>query len=282
MGVRSVEAALEYLASVLGDKQSPGAPLQHVFVQFRMDNLGCHEYVCLGEVDRLAKAKQLDSRLAVVLEDAVKALRQQLGDAVVVLTATPPERRITATTLSQTSEDHDLCPPHGLFRNYNVVEELTLGRTQRVMLSDENTLRGPVEKNGIKIFNHLSLIVNAHESVEAHRPGKYGVGSAQPKILFQPIHKLMRARTEEVISVMDGIQEEMWRSLQEGSVAVHCLAGVHRAPTVVVCHFLYRHYALGHRHISNDVAAIYRSLKAIRPGVEPLGYIILIAVPHVS
>ena len=64
--------------------------------------------------------------------------------------------------------------------------------------------------------------------------------------------------------------------MQHGSVVSHCLAGLHRAPTIVVCQYLYRHYALGMRSVCNDVQEIYRRIKAVRPSVEPLSYIELI------
>ena len=39
----------------------------------------------------------------------------------------------------------------------------------------------------------------------------------------------------------------MWATLQGGgTVAIHCLAGIHRAAMITACHFLYRHHVLGH------------------------------------
>merc|ERR1712217_345924 len=148
------------------------------------------------------------------------------------------------------------------------------------MLSDESTLHSGVERNGIKIFNHLSLIVNCHETADADRPGKYNVGRAQPVVIYQPIHKLMSGNPETVIDIMNRIQKEVWARLQEGSVAIHCLAGVHRAPIVVVCHYLYRHYVLGHKDVCIDIDTIYSRLRAVRPAVEPLSYIKLINIYH--
>lgn len=62
------------------------------------------------------------------------------------------------------------------------------------------------------------------------------------------------------------------KAIQEGTVIVHCLAGVHRASAVTVSHYLYRHYALGHRHVCDDVPTLYENLAKIRRGVAPLGY----------
>jgi len=198
-----------------------------------------------------------------------------------VLTARCPDQEaeaVSAPNEATTEEEIDLCPPKGLWRNYNVCEDLTLGSKQRVMLSDESTLRTGVDKNGIKIFNYLSLIVNCHEGQRANVPGKYNVGAAKPRLVFEPIHALMAAKPLTIITTIDKIQKEIWDALQTGSVAVHCLAGVHRAPTVVVCHYLWRHYALGHDQVCCDVPTIYKRLSAIRPGVQPLGYIQLIDI----
>jgi len=276
-GTQPVHAALDHLSRAFAGSPGPGArsSLDHVFVQFRMDSLGRHEYVRLGEVERCCvQGQPVGSLLSVVLEDEVKALKRQSDESIVILTALPPEQLLAGPSAAPAAvaNDPDLCPPKGLYRNYNVVEDLTLGPTQRVMLSDENTLTTGVQRNGIKIFNYLALIVNCHEHEGQSNPGKYNVGSAHPKILYRPIHELMRATPDVRIAVMDEIQKEMWRCLQEGSVAVHCLAGVHRAPTVVVCHFLYRHYVLGHKQVKTDIDQIYRGLRAIRPGVDPLSY----------
>lgn len=274
LGEHSLFASLDLLALHFG------LPLENVFVQFRMDDLGRHEYVSLGEVKLRSpqSAEGSCGTLRVLSEDYVKELRRRLGDqSLLVLTAARPELLPDAPVLSAGPvSDEDLCPPRGIYRNYSLCEDLALGPLQRVMLSDESTLGHGVEKNGIKIFNHLKLIINCHESASADKPGKYRVGTARPTVIFQPIHELMCAKQATVIAVMDRIQQEVWRCLQEGSVAVHCLAGVHRAPTVVVCHYLYRYYVLGHTDVCHDVTTIYSRLRAVRPGVEPLSYIRLI------
>lgn len=256
-------------------------PLEHAFVQFRMDDLGRHEYVCLREAYEKARGASLGpsettaAPLAVILEDEVKSLRQRFGDAVVVLNAALPQEGSTQPEIEQ--DALELCPPRGLRRNYTVCEDLTLGRTRRVMLSDEDTLHVGVETNGVQIFNHLKLIVNCHETADANTPGKYSVGSAKPSIIFQPIHQLLSANPQTIVKVMDSIQQRIWECSQEGSVVVHCLAGVHRAPTVVVCQYLYRHYALGQTEVCKDVETIYARLRSVRPHVEPLSYIRLIS-----
>ena len=68
---------------------------------------------------------------------------------------------------------------------------------------------------------------------------------------------------------IDDINRKMWAAVQEGSVAVHCLAGIHRAACIMACHFLYRHYCLGHTHIPADTRDIYRKMISVRPHVSP-------------
>jgi len=255
---------------------SLGGSLEHKYVQFRMDSLGRHEYVNLGDVQGFGTKRDNSEPLPVILEDAVKEIRREKGDEVVVLTASYPDVQVEAEQTPISEDENVLCPSRGLWRNYNVCEDLSLGRTQRVIVSDESTLHTGVEANGIQIFNYLSLIVNCHETSASARPDKYRVGSANPRVIYQPIHELMRATPEHVVTTMDWIQEAVWESLQTGSVAVHCLAGVHRAPTVIVCHYLWRHYKLGHSKVCNDFATIYERLRALGPGVEPLSYLTLI------
>mmetsp|Transcript_75882 Transcript_75882/g.138761 ORF Transcript_75882/g.138761 Transcript_75882/m.138761 type:complete len:324 (+) Transcript_75882:113-1084(+) len=244
------------------------------YVQFRMDERGRHEYVSLGEAVTRVKGSE-GSALTVYNEDFVKEKKAEVGDDnVLVLTARikQPGEDVAASP----DDDLTLCPPMGLYRNYTVCDDLTLGRTQRIMLSDESTLRSGVERNKIEIFNYLTLIVNCHENSRANRPGKYSVGTATPELVFEPIHQLFGASPEVVIDKMNHIQERMWDCLQRGSIAVHCLAGVHRAPTVVCCHYLWRHYHLGHKDVCPDIKTIYQRLSRVRSGVEPLSYIQII------
>jgi hypothetical protein len=162
-----------------------------------------------------------------------------------------------------------------LSANYSVCDDLTIGRTCRVVLVDEATLaRGG--QHMPPIFNHLALIVNCHQDSSAAQPGKYRVGAARPDVLYQPVHKLYGAHPDTVVSALRAIVERMWEALQSGSVAVHCLAGLHRAPAIVACFYLYRVHVLGHRHLPSDVTEIYRRIREVRPSVAPLGYIELI------
>ena len=47
------------------------------------------------------------------------------------------------------------------------------------------------------------------------------------------------------------------------------LAGIHRAACITACHFLYRHYTLGHSDVPSKVEDIYRLLQSVRPAVSP-------------
>ena len=69
----------------------------------------------------------------------------------------------------------------------------------------------------------------------------------------------------------DTIQKAIWRHLEGGdSVAVHCLAGIHRVACIVACHFLYmyRHFALGQRSVPAEPADIYSKMQSVRPHVS--------------
>ena len=68
---------------------------------------------------------------------------------------------------------------------------------------------------------------------------------------------------------IDAINEAMWAAIQEGTVAVHCLAGIHRAACIMACHFLYRYYVLGHADVPHDKADIYKKMMSVRPHVRP-------------
>lgn len=268
---RSVLSHFDVLKEAFNDKTDT------TYIQFRMDNLGRHEYVSLAEVEERIQSNDFSGPLTVILEDAVKEQKMRLGNSVVIISATASfGPRAPQTDLS----DSELCPPMGLYKNYTICDELSLGRTQHIMLSDESTLNRGIELNQIKIFNFLSLIVNCHETQRAMRPDKYSVGTANPEIIFEPIHQLIQRPPSQVAATYHRIETKVWEALQTGSVAVHCLAGVHRAPTVVVCQYLYRYYALGMHDVDINIQAIYKRLNAKRPGVEPLSYLSLIHHYH--
>ncbi|KAG8461660.1 hypothetical protein KFE25_001278 [Diacronema lutheri] len=248
---------------------------KEVYVQHRMDELGRHEYLDLSALARQLREGRAPA-LAVVGEDAVKP---KMADGMaLVFTAQPVQGMVMPTALPpRSAEDAWLCPPMSLHANYSICEQLTLGRTQRVMLADEATLSrgGPSMP---PIFNHISLVVNCHQDASAARPGKYRLGTAAPSVLFEPVHKLYGAQPPAVVHALRAIVEQMWAALQRGSVVVHCLAGLHRAPAVVACFYLYRHHVLGHESLPAEISEIYDVIRTIRPSVAPLGYIELIRV----
>lgn len=244
-----------------------------VFIQHRMDNLGRHEYLDLSTLARQLREGSA-AKVTVVLEDFVKP---KLADgSALVYTAQPVQGMVMPTSRpEQSAEDARLCPPMSLHANYSVCEDLTVGGMQRIMLADEATLaRGGAAMP--PIFNHITLIVNCHQDASAARPDKYRLGSANPSVIYQPVHKLYGSPPSVVIETLRAIVEQMWQALQRGSVAVHCLAGLHRAPAVVACFYLYRYYILGHENLPFEIALIYDRIRAIRPSVAPLGYIELI------
>lgn len=164
----------------------------------------------------------------------------------------------------------EYCPKQSPWAsNYDVIPDLSLSLTNRLILCDEATLARHLPEE--RIFDHLKLIVNCHENkVQA---GKYKIGSCsssdQPAVICQAVHGWHGQQPESMNAINDQIQASIWEHLQRGTVAVHCLAGIHRAACIVACHFLYRYYILGHTDIPHNTTEIYRRLKAARPHVEP-------------
>jgi hypothetical protein len=264
-------AAVEAIANGL----APEDVGKGVYIQHRMDNLGRHEYIdILALVIMLRQGAADGMSPPIVREDVVKPMTA--AGTALIYTAQPVQGMLLPTNRpAQSADDALLCPPMSLSANYSVCDDLTIGRTCRVVLVDEATLaRGG--QHMPPIFNHLALIVNCHQDSSAAQPGKYRVGAARPDVLYQPVHKLYGAHPDTVVSALRAIVERMWEALQSGSVAVHCLAGLHRAPAIVACFYLYRVHVLGHRHLPSDVTEIYRRIREVRPSVAPLGYIELI------
>jgi hypothetical protein len=271
-GRQRATAAIAALMAGLSEEDAQ----KGVFIQYRMDNLGRHEYIDLSALARTLAHGAAVSSVPVVMEDVVKP-RMAQGTALIYTAQHVQGMVVPANRPTQTPDEALLCPPMSLYANYSVCEDLTIGRTQRVMLADEATLARGGERMP-PIFNHLTLIVNCHQDSTAARIGKYRVGTANPAVIYQPIHKLYGSQHALIVSTLRAIVEQMWTALQTGSVAVHCLAGLHRAPAVVACFYLYRYHVLGHRYLPSDISEIYTRVRAIRPSVAPLGYIELIKV----
>lgn len=231
------------------------APMDKIFISIEQDATGQHIFVNFAEAARVLEAGG-GAQLTVLPEVDVK----QEEDAK-LLYAREAEAAVARL------EEVDLCP-HGWATNYSVVPELSLGRTQKLILCDEATLCRNLPEE--RIFEYLTLVVNCHQTSVG--PGKYQVGACRtdkkPAVICQAVHEWFRMDSE-MNKKNDEIQVNIWKALQQGTVAVHCLAGIHRAACIVACHFLWRHYHLGHREIPSSSREIYRRLKAVRPHVSP-------------
>eukprot|EP00933_Yihiella_yeosuensis_P055710 TRINITY_DN5459_c0_g1_i2.p1 TRINITY_DN5459_c0_g1~~TRINITY_DN5459_c0_g1_i2.p1 ORF type:complete len:337 (-),score=41.98 TRINITY_DN5459_c0_g1_i2:114-1124(-) len=244
--------------------------LDAIYVSISQDEDGQHRFVNMGKAQRLLKHSAAASlMLQTSPESEVKSLVED-GRAV-ALFARPRTDQVASeqpAKLDLGARD-DLCPKSVTWTNYDVIPDLSIGRTQRLILCDEATLTRDMPSE--KIFEHLKLIVNCHEHRVAK--GKYRIGSCSteehPAVICEAVHSWHAADTARMNEKNDAIQAAIWENLQHGTVAVHCLAGIHRAACIVACHFLYRHYVLGHTELPCDPKEIYRRLKAARPHVDP-------------
>jgi len=243
-----------------------------VYVSISQGADGRHNFVNLGAVANTLKAGS--GQLLTCTEAEVKTKRD--GGSAVMLFA----KAVDVLSVCDNGPKHSLagdfegmdnmCPKRSIYgQNYDVIPDLSLGATQKLILCDEATLMRTLPDE--KIFEHLTLIVNCHE--DAVSPGKYKVGACSagkhPAVICQAVHGWHSRDRSGMNKKNDEIQRAIWESLQEGTVAVHCLAGIHRAACIVACHFLWRHYALGDTKIPSDPAEIYRRLQAARPAVDP-------------
>jgi len=243
-----------------------------VYVSISQDAAGRHRFASLGTVARILKAGS--GQLPLCSEAEVKDQRDG-GGATMIFAKVVDVLDVCDVAPKQLSGSElavvdDLCPKRSIFgQNYDVIPDLSLGITQKLILCDEATLMRALPDE--RIFEHLTLIVNCHEN--AVSPGKYKVGACavgkHPSVVCQAVHGWHCRDTARINTRNDEIQRAIWENLQEGTVAVHCLAGIHRAACIVACHFLWRHYTLGHKHIPSDPVEIYRRLQAARPAVDP-------------
>mmetsp|Transcript_23098 Transcript_23098/g.36908 ORF Transcript_23098/g.36908 Transcript_23098/m.36908 type:complete len:363 (-) Transcript_23098:72-1160(-) len=279
--------------------------LGSIYISVEQDAAGRHFFVSLGEA-RTIMEEHVSQQLVLLPEDKVKALRDDSGalllyarpasemslmsrirsesghsqvapdddepedlNSIETPKVTPQEVRKNSKDLFVTP-DRELCPHSSPWaRNYSVIPELSVGRTQLLILCDEATLTRSLPEE--RIFEFLKLVVNCHES--RLTPGKYKVGCCvgkdSPNVICQSVHEWHSLDDQRMNRVNDEIQQSMWDALQSGTVAVHCLAGIHRAACIVACHFLWRYYTLGHRDVPCDPNVIYQKLRAVRPAVSP-------------
>lgn len=257
-----------------------GKGLDCIYISVAQEADGQHRFVNLGEARRVLK-QQADQELPLLGEAEAKALMDNGKGA--ALFARPAEEaaaqreqpypqpgaRLSVAARAQLGMKDEFTPKASQWScNYDVIPDLSLGLTQRMILCDEATLTRSLPSE--KIFDYLCLIVNCHENNP--NDGKYRIGTCstdrKPCVIYQAVHGWHGANNDEMNKRNDMMQQAMWENLQKGSVAVHCLAGIHRAACIVACHFLYRHYALGHTDIPADPKEIYRRLKAARPHVD--------------
>jgi len=153
--------------------------------------------------------------------------------------------------------------------DFTAINELCVGNF-KLCLSNERILKSSKEDltHQNAIFDNISLIVNCH--MKDVNKSYYHV--ATKEVCSYPIHNISLKKKDPVV-VYQKLNEKIWQYIQTGNVFVHCLAGVHRAASVVVSHFLWRYYYLNHRHLEKNIENIYQYLKSIRPGVEPLSYV---------
>jgi len=254
---------------------STGAPLDRVFISVRQDADGRHFFVSLAAAAEALRGGGAEP-LPEVPEAEVKALRERCdltlwyataaSQVVAAAPAAPAPKLVDDPALS----DAVLCPRKSMWAtNYSLIPDLAMGPTQRLILCDENTLCREMPEE--RIFEHLTLIVNCHETQAAR--SKYRIGacgtSRPPEVIYQAVHQWFSLGVAGMNRANDAIQEGIWKHIQHGTVAVHCLAGIHRAACIVACHFLWRYYVLGHQDVPRDPNEIYRRLKAVRPAVQP-------------
>lgn len=246
---RNEEETVSFLSSsLLADKDA--------YVSVDQEEDGQHLYV------RLLDARE--GKVVALISEAEVKLRT---DAI-LLYARDPATNVTGTGAESSASslwNHPDLAPHGAFTNYSVVPWLSLGRTQALILTDEATLCRNLPNE--RIFEHVTLIVNCHENkVDTD---KYKIRS-NFTVISRAVHKWVVNESSVTVEWNDDIQKAIWHHLQNGgSVAVHCLAGIHRAAAIVACQFLFRHYRLGHTHISSDPVDIYKKLVSVRPAVRP-------------
>jgi len=257
-----------------------------IYVSVAQDEAGRHCFLCLGDIAKALRAPE-EQHLKFVPELAAKALRDSEGAVLLYARpASPPAGEGAAPGgaaakladgivdrhhLKPTPKENELCPKTSPWVNYDVIPELSLGVTQKLILCDEMTLTRSLPDE--RIFEYLTLIVNCHENVARVAPGLYKIGACstdrKPEVICQEVHKWYALGSADMDRANDKIQEKIWEALQSGTVAVHCLAGIHRAACIVACHFLWRHYVLGDHSIPDDLDQIYSCLIAQRPRVSP-------------
>jgi len=233
-------------------------PIASKWISVEQDEAGRHSFISLADIQVALEPGAPPPKK--FTEADVKRIAEAMPTE--LLFAVPPEAPDAAEPARSV-----LCR-HGRGTNYSVIPELSLDERRCVILCDERTLCRELPEE--LIFESLALIVNCHEA--SCDIAKYKAGSCSteqpPALITTAVHQWRNLSDTNPIALNESIQTQMWERLQHGSVAVHCLAGIHRAACIVACHFLWRHYRLGH-DVPSDPQEIYRRLIAVRPAVSP-------------
>eukprot|EP00931_Biecheleriopsis_adriatica_P082242 TRINITY_DN55668_c0_g1_i1.p1 TRINITY_DN55668_c0_g1~~TRINITY_DN55668_c0_g1_i1.p1 ORF type:complete len:350 (-),score=75.03 TRINITY_DN55668_c0_g1_i1:30-1013(-) len=248
--------------------------LHDLYLSVAQDADGQHRFLRLEDVALVLQNKAKAESLTLISEAEVKVL-QDRGEATTIFArqaaseVLQPRADSTLSCKAALGERDELCPKKSWLSNYDVIPDVSVGFTQRLILCDEATLTRTLPEE--RIFEHLKLIVNCHENRAP--AAKYKIGSCssgeKPSIICEAVHGWHSLGADDMNATNDMIQAAIWEKLQQGTVAVHCLAGIHRAACIVACHFLYRHYTLGQTDIPCRPEDIYQRLKAARPAVDP-------------
>ena len=204
-----------------------------VFISIAQQSDGQHRFVQLKDA---ADGPQHPTLRIVAEADIAK-------DQSTLLFARPEEVQSSATDASAATDlmalVKDDMTPKKMRANYSVVPWLCLGRTARVLLSDENTLTGDHTRDPDPIMEHVTLIVNCHEEASRTSVSKYfphgRAGENRLELVAHAVHTWHSFDGTPSVTKNDQIQAAIWAHLERGgSVAVHCLAGIHRAACIVV------------------------------------------------
>jgi len=224
--------------------QLEGSDVKHIFIDVgHNETTGERLYVSIFEACHIQKGQTLK----IFREEQIKTK----------IAAGSPIQTLMSTF--QYNTEH--------FSDFTIIEELSVGNN-KLILSNQSILTGP-KNSQPEFFSRIAAIINCHQTEEEALSEPYTV-NVQNRYYF-PVHTLISRRTESQL-VFSRFNEAIWKNLQNGHVFVHCLAGVHRAAAVVVSHFIWRYYKLGHKYLPSDINEIYASLAKKRKGVAGLSY----------
>lgn len=244
-----------------------GHTADELWVSVQQDHKGRHKFVSLTSAWEICTGSAQVPELMLVEEEFVKTVPGS-----VLLYARPQSEKQGSKKSVKRNMEFRSSPAKFDIReyrwsNYSVIPQLSIGNN-KMILCDENTLCSQLPDD--RVFDNLVLIVNCHENKCCLTKYKVGTCSTNspPAVICHAVHTWSRS-FDSINRKCDEIQTAIWQALQNGSVAVHCLAGIHRAACIVACQYLYRHYKVGQKRISANHDEIYRQMIAVRPAVSP-------------